>query len=92
MDDEMIIEWSEEKDKLLKKERGISFNEVAAMIRDGMILDDIKHPSVDKYPNQKMYILNINGYACIVPFVRGDGKIFLKTIIFSRKYTKIYLK
>jgi hypothetical protein len=47
---------------------------------------------LDKYPNQKMLIVNINNYAYIVPFVRDEKYIFLKTIIPSRKMTKKYLK
>jgi len=89
---ETRIEWSEEKNKLLKKIRGISFEKVATIIESGAILDDIKHPNQKKYPNQKMYILEINQYVFIVPFVKDDEKIFLKTIIPSRKYTKMYLE
>lgn len=38
-----------------------------------------------------MYVMAIDNYAYIVPFVDNDDEIFLKTIFPSRKYTKIYL-
>jgi hypothetical protein len=37
-----------------------------------------------------MYILEIENYAIIVPFVEKDKEIFLKTAFPSRKYTKRY--
>ena len=40
------------------------------------------------YPNQKMYILEIDNYAIVVPFVETEKEIFLKTAFPSRKYTK----
>jgi hypothetical protein len=35
--------------------------------------------------------LEINDYVYYVPFIEDNEKIFLKTIIPSRKYTKKYL-
>ena len=50
------------------------------------------HPNKLKYPNQKIYIVNLNGYVYLVPFVRKNTQtIFLKTIFPSRKLTKKYL-
>lgn len=88
----IIIEWSEEKNEVLKKERGISFEMVAVMIESGDILDDIDHPNTKKYPNQRMFVVQIKEYVYMVPFVKDDKKVFLKTIILIRKYTKLYLK
>ena len=89
---EIIIEWCEKKNKLLKRERGVSFGMVALMLEKDDYLDNISHPNVEKYPNQRIYIMKINGYVYAVPFVKDDKKFFLKTIIPSRKYTKLYLK
>lgn len=36
-------------------------------------------------------VVNVEGYVCLVPFVDDEETIFLKTIIPSRKMTKIYL-
>lgn len=37
-------------------------------------------------------VIEINNYAYVVPYVEKEGKIFLKTIFPSRKYTKRYLR
>ena len=50
------------------------------------------HPDQKKYPNQKMAIVEIDGYACLVPYVEDGEGVFLKTVIPSRKATKRYLR
>jgi hypothetical protein len=82
-----------DKNQWLKDNRGISFEEAVAAIEDGGILEVIPHPNAVKYPNQSMYILNINDYVYLVPFVKKDEDIaYLKTIFPSRKLTKHYLR
>ena len=81
------LNWSPEKNELLKRERGISFEEIAYFIESGMIIGVEENPG---YPNQKMYVLEIDTYAIIVPYVENDDEIFLKTAFPSRKYTKKY--
>jgi uncharacterized DUF497 family protein len=84
--------WNTEKNSELVKVSGISFERVIYHIeRDGLLEVD-NHPNPTKYPNQKMFIVNISNYAYLVPFVEDDGQIFLKTIIPSRKATKKYLE
>lgn len=92
MSSEIIIEWSEEKNEILKKERGISFSVVSLIIEKEECLCNISHPNTKKYPHQRVYIIEIDKYVYAVPFVRDGKKVFLKTIIPSRKYTKLYLK
>ncbi len=48
-------------------------------------------PNPKQYPNQRLFIVEVEGYACIVPFVEDEHVIFMKTIIPSRKMTKQYL-
>ena len=60
-------------------------------IDEGSILNIVEHPNKKKYPNQKLFIVDINNYAYLVPFVEDKEKIFLKTIIPSRKATKKYI-
>ena len=85
-------EYSADKNQLLIKERGISFEDIIAAIDGDKLLDIIEHPSSLKYPNQKIYILDINEYVYLVPYVRKDRyTVFLKTIFPSRKLTKQYL-
>ncbi|MCP3887491.1 MAG: DUF4258 domain-containing protein [Desulfobulbaceae bacterium] len=79
------LNWSHEKNHLLKTERGISFEEIALLIESGHILGIEENPG---RPNQKIYILEIGNYAIIVPFVENQDEIFLKTAFPSRKYTK----
>lgn len=84
-------EYSAEKNQLLIKERGISFEDVAIALDNGKLLGTIDHPNLNKYPHQKMYVVEINNYAYLVPFVRKDEHtVFLKTIFPSRKARKQY--
>lgn len=85
------IDWSDEKNKKIIAERDISFEDVTIAIEEGKLLDIIDHPDKKRYPNQKIFIVNINNYGYLVPFVEDEEKIFLKTIIPSRKATKKYI-
>ncbi|MCG2725266.1 MAG: BrnT family toxin, partial [Elusimicrobia bacterium] len=80
------------KNKKLKNERGISFEEAVFYMANDRILDIIPHPKQNKYPCQKMFIVDIDDYAYLIPFIEKKEMIFLKTIIPSRKATKKYLK
>ena len=84
--------WNSEKNAQLIRERGISFERVIFHIERDEILDVIKHPNPSKYPNQRMFILDIGNYAYLVPFVETETEIFLKTIIPSRKAIRKYLE
>jgi hypothetical protein len=87
-----FITWSPAKNEWLKKERKICFEDIVLRINTGNILAVVEHPNQQKYPNQKQMIINVDGYAFVVPFVLEDKGIFLKTIIPSRKFTKQYMK
>ncbi|MEW6401377.1 MAG: toxin [Chloroflexota bacterium] len=84
--------WNEEKNELLKEERQISFEDVVFYISQGFLLDVLEHPNHEKYQGQKIFVVEIDEYAYLVPFVEDEREIFLKTIIPSRKATKKYLK
>jgi hypothetical protein len=87
------FEWSDAKNLQLKLEREISFEEIVFLIEHGGLMDVIPHPNPEKYPNQSVYVIRINNYIYLVPFVKDDtGARFLKTIIPSRKATKRYLE
>ena len=86
------LNWNSEKNELLKKERGISFEIMAFQIEAGNILDVINHPNQDKYPGQRIFVIEFEEYAYFVPLVENDDEVFLKTVIPSRKATKDYLK
>jgi uncharacterized DUF497 family protein len=84
--------WNNEKNRLLKSERNISFEDVVFHIEKQHVLDIIQHPNQEKYKGQKMFIINIDNYAYLVPFIESKREIFLETIIPSRKATKQYLR
>ncbi len=84
--------WNSEKNESLVKERGISFERIIYLIENDGLLAVITHPNQDKYPNQRMFIVNVEAYAYLVLFIEGEKEIFLKTIIPSRKATKRYLE
>jgi len=85
------FDWNIEKNEEIIKERGISFEEIVFSIMHDGLLDVIEHPNKTKYSNQKIFIVNIDEYVYLVPFVEDEHTIFLKTIIPSRKMTKKYL-
>ena len=83
--------WNSDKNKELIEERQISFEDIVFYISKGFLLDTIKNPNQIKYKDQKIFIVNVEGYAYLVPFVESEDELFLKTIIPSRKATKFYL-
>lgn len=85
------FDWNKQKNELLKIERDVCFEDILIAIESGQILDIVEHPDKKHYPNQKIFIININNYAYLIPFVENKEKIFLKTIIPSRKATKKYI-
>lgn len=85
------FDWNDQKNGELKNERGVTFEEVIFSIMHEGLLDIVEHPNSEKYSNQKIFIIKIEDYAYLVPFVESEESIFLKTIIPSRKMTKKYL-
>ena len=83
--------WNYEKNLKLKAERGISFEQVVMHIERGDILDVVRHPNQEKYPNQQIIVVDIDNYAYLIPFVEDEYGKYLKTIIPSRKATRDYL-
>ena len=84
--------WNNQKNRQLKTERGVSFEEVVFCIERGQLLDIVEHPNQERYRGQRIFVVNIREYAYLVPFVETEREIFLKTVIPSRKATRNYLK
>jgi hypothetical protein len=84
-------DWSDDKNELLKKLRGVSFEQVVLAIVSGDLIDRVKHPNPEKYPNQRVFLVKIEEYIYSVPYVEDDEKVFLKMIIPNSKATKKYL-
>lgn len=78
-----LIKWNELKSDRLKKSRGVSFNEI---IR-GRLIAVKRHPSKEY---QDIMLFEYKSYIWVVPFVKSNGEIFLKTLFPSRKYTKLF--
>ena len=92
-ENDLYFDFSAEKNQQLLRERGISFETVITAIECGAVLDILPHPNAVKYPHQEMYVIDINDYVYVVPFVKKDSNhVFLKTIFPQRKLTKQYLR
>lgn len=83
--------WNHEKNGALKIERHISFEEIVLAIEADGLVDELRHPNPDKYPNQFVFVVALDEYAYLVPYVEETDYYFLKTIIPSRKATRDYL-
>ncbi len=88
----MVFDWDNDKNEELKRERGISFEKILFLILNDRILDIVEHPNRTKYADQRLYVINVDDYAYIVPFEDRKGVRFLKTIFPSRRYTRKYLR
>lgn len=86
-----LFDWNHEKNQWLRSERDIGFEDIVYHLTHGGLLDTLEHSNQTQYPNQRIFIVDVEGYAYVVPFVEDDEVIFMKTIIPSRKMTKLYL-
>jgi len=84
--------WDPEKNEQLKRERQISFERVVLHIEQGDLLDVLEHPNPQKYPGQRLLIVQIESYVFVVPCIEAADSVFLKTIFPSRQLTKQYLR
>jgi hypothetical protein len=83
--------WSHDKNEALKIERSISFEEIVLAIEADGLLDKLRHPNPGKYPDQFVFVVALDGYVYLVPYVEEPDYYFLKTVIPSRKATRNYL-
>ena len=81
-----VFEWNQQKNQKLIKERGISFEAIVLQIEAGHVMAIV--PGKGKFRHQKQYVLEFNNYIYVVPFVEESERVFLKTIIPSRRLTK----
>ena len=59
-------------------------------ISAGNELAVLEHPNQDKYPGQRISMVQVDDYVYALPFVETEMEIFLKTIIPSRKAKRQY--
>ena len=86
----MIFDWNPEKNEWLKEKRGISFEIIIFHLIQGDLWKTADHPDQKRYPGQKIYFVQVDEYRYLVPYIREEKKVFLKTIIPSRKATRDY--
>jgi hypothetical protein len=79
------FKWNKEKDDKLKKERGVSFEDI---INARFITAEVHK----KRSNQLILIFEYDNYIWAVPCVEENGRLFLKTAYPSRKHTKEHLR
>ena len=79
----MNILWDLSKSEKLKRERGVSFEEII----QARLVGALKHP---KRHHQRILLFEHNSYIWVVPYVEQGDDFFLKTLFPSRKYTKIW--
>lgn len=84
--------WDAGKNEWLKVHRRVSFELVLPKLERGDVLDIVEHVNKERYPNQRIFIVDLDGYAYLVPFVETEEEIFLKTLFASRRATKRYLR
>jgi uncharacterized DUF497 family protein len=85
------IRWDDDKNEWLKCHRRVCFEQIVALFEQSALLEIVDNPNQEKYPEQKIAIVEIEGYAYLVPYEQRGDEIELKTIIPSRKATKVYL-
>ena len=87
------FDWNVDKNERLVEQRDISFERIVSAIEQGGLVDVLEHPNQNRYRGQMIYVVDVEEYLYLVPFVTSaDGTRFLKTIIPSRKATRHYGK
>jgi uncharacterized DUF497 family protein len=82
----MEFTYDQDKDKLLRSTRGIGFQEAVEAIESGDVLADSPHPKQTKYADQRIMVLQIAGYAYVVPYLMDEEVFVLKTVYPNRKF------
>ena len=84
----MEIIWDQKKNEWLSLNRAIIFEEIADKILNDEYIDIVENP---KRKNQLYFIMEINDYTWIIPFIIDDeNRIVLKTAFPSRKFHNKY--
>jgi hypothetical protein len=77
-----------QKNAWLVRERGISFEQIIVQIESSKLIQVLEHPNAERYPDQLLYEVDVDGYVHVVPVIRERCTLFLKTIYPSRKATR----
>jgi len=85
---EKTFVWDEAKNAVLKRTRGVGFEDVTRAYAERGSVWVRDHPKQDKYPGQKLLAVLIDDYVYIAPYEETKETIGLKTLYPSRKATK----
>jgi hypothetical protein len=88
----MKYDWNPAINEWLKKARHVSFEQIIIHLSRGDVWKITDHPDKSNYPGQKLYHVIVDSYIYIVPYMVENDFIFLKTIIPTRKATRMYNK
>lgn len=88
---EFEARWSAEKNAGLRARYGIGFEEVLIAVAESRVLADVAHENAVRYLNQRMLVVEIDGYAWVTPYVTDGERPFFKTLFPSRKLNRRYL-
>jgi predicted DNA binding CopG/RHH family protein len=79
--------WEDAKNKRLKAERGVDFEEIAFHIKRCNVLDTIERTNEGPHGHQRAFVLPRRDYVYLVPFVEDETSVFLETIVPRRRPT-----
>jgi uncharacterized DUF497 family protein len=82
----MEFAFDSKKNEVLRSKRGVTFPMVIEAIADKGILLEFAHPNQEKYQKQRELVVEMEGYACCVPFEIEGDTWHLKTIYPSRRF------
>jgi uncharacterized DUF497 family protein len=82
----MKFAFDQAKNEQLYIRRGVTFHRVIEAIAEKGILLNFDHPNQQKYPNQKVLVVDLDGHAYCVPYFIEIGTWYLKTVYPSRRF------
>ena len=81
MPSQKIFNWNPDKNQLLIFDRGISFERIVFEISCGNELVVLEHPNQDKYPGQRISMVQVDDYVYAVPFTRPVTKAYMFPVV-----------
>ena len=86
-----MFTWSEDKNHLLKRQRGIAFEDIAVQVMRRAVVDIIYNHNPARYPGQHLLLVMVRDYLYAVPHYRyADGTIHFITIYPSGRMMRQY--
>jgi uncharacterized DUF497 family protein len=85
----MEFAFDQKKNDLRRRQRGVTFPQVIEAIAERGVLVDFEHPNQEKYPGQRVMVVDIEGYAFCVPYEIQGETWHLKTLYPSRRFKQL---